>query len=463
MEVLMDAATYTSRRHALRETVSDGLILIAGNGHAPRNYIDNYYPFRQDSHLLYYSGVDHPGLYLVLDPGGREQIYGAAEHPDDVVWLGPHPTLADHAAAAGVEHTGTSEELRERLRGARAGGEVVHFLPPYRAERKFELAELLGDDPRTVEAAVSDQLVRAVATQRSNKSDEEIAEIEAALAVTAEMYRAAMAATCPGRSEAEIAAALQGPALAKARAMAFNPIVTVHGEVLHNESYANTLADGDLLLVDSGAESPRRYASDITRTWPVSGSFSARQREVYGVVLAAQQAALDAASPARSNRDLHLIAARAIADGLVGVGLMQGDSEEAVAVGAHALFMPHGIGHMLGQDVHDMEDLGDVVGYPEGESRSTQFGLNALRLSKKLEPGFVITVEPGAYFIPALIDRWQADKRHGDFIRYDRLEAFRDFGGIRIEDDVLITEDGSRVLGPPIPKAIEDVEAAVGS
>jgi Xaa-Pro aminopeptidase len=275
------------------------------------------------------------------------------------------------------------------------------------------------------------------------------------------MFRAAMAATRPELTEAAIAAELMKPAIAANRQLAFQPIVTVRGEVLHNESYANTLSAADMMVIDSGAESERWYASDITRSFPVNGRFEPAQRDIYEVVLAAQLAAITTASPGVTNRDVHLVAARTITSGLIDVGLMKGDAAAAVEAGAHALFFPHGIGHMLGLDVHDMEDLGDEVGYPEGESRSTQFGLNALRLARRLEPGFVVTIEPGVYFIPALIDRWRAEGRHADFIRYDKVQAFRGFGGIRIEDDVLITDSGSRVLGPGIPKSVSEVEQAV--
>jgi Xaa-Pro aminopeptidase len=457
----MDADTYTARRNALREAVPDGEILILGNAASPRNYADNVYPFRQDSHFLYYAGISSPGLALVLDSEGGSTLYGPPEHPDDLVWFGPHPSLAELADGSGIDGWDTPDALRERMHAAGRNGLRVHFLPPYRSERRFAVAELFGTDPRSVDAGASRELIRTVNAQRSIKGDEEIAEIEDALTVTAAMYRSAMAATEAGRTEAEIAAALQAPALARDRQMAFAPIVTVHGEVLHNEAYSNTLADGQLLLIDSGAESVHWYASDITRTFPVSGRFSPMQRDIYEVVLAAQLATIAACSPEHTNREVHLVAARTVAEGLKGVGLMQGDVDDAVAAGAHALFFPHGIGHMLGQDVHDMEDLGDVVGYPDGESRSDQFGLNFLRLARRLEPGFVVTIEPGVYFIPALIERWAAQERHGEFIRYDRLDSYREFGGVRIEDDVLITENGCRVLGPPIPKEIADVEAAL--
>jgi Xaa-Pro aminopeptidase len=459
----MNAETYRERRQTLREAIPDGAILIIGNTTAPRNYADNIYPFRQDSHFLYYVGVSSPGMALLLDADGGERLFGPVEGADDIVWVGPKPGIEDHAAAAGIASCGGSEDLRDRVRALARQGTVVHYLPPWRAQRRFALADLLDSDPRTINLGVSDDLMRAVLAQRMIKGAEEIAEIEDALTVTAEMYRAAMAATRPGRSEAEIMAVLVEQTAAHGVQLAFNPIVTVRGEILHNESYHNTTADGDLMLIDCGAESAGFYASDVTRTFPVSGQFSDRQREIYELVLQAQLAVIDAASPERTNKELHLIAARTIARGLVDRGLMHGDPDDAVAEGAHALFFPHGIGHMLGLDVHDMEDLGDIVGYPEGEQRSTQFGLSLLRMTRQLEPGFVITVEPGIYFNPVLIARWQAEGLHRDFIRYERLEAFHGFGGVRLEDNVVITDDGCRVLGPSIPKTVAEVEAAVGT
>jgi Xaa-Pro aminopeptidase len=265
----------------------------------------------------------------------------------------------------------------------------------------------------------------------------------------------------PGRTEAEIAAIHQAAAGASDRNQAFNPIVTVCGDVLHNTSYENTLEEGDLLLVDSGAESSKFYASDITRTMPVTGKFSSQQKDIYEVVLAANMEAIDAAAPGVTNRELHLLAARTITEGLKDLGVMKGNVDRAVAAGAHALFFPHGLGHMIGLDVHDMEDLGDIVGYEKGEKRSSQFGLNALRLAKKLEPGFVITIEPGVYFIAALVERWQGEGRHKGYIRYDKLDDYCGLGGVRIEDDVLITKKGHRVLGPPIPKSVEEIETAM--
>jgi Xaa-Pro aminopeptidase len=456
----MDATTYRDWRRRLREAVPGGEILLLGNLPISRNYADAHLPFRQDSSFLYFTGISQEGLALTIGDDGSETLYGPAAHPDDLVWFGARPTLGELAEGAGVAAYGTLEELTARVQSVAGRGNELHFLPPYRADRVLQLAVLLGVDPATASRGGSRALVRAVVAQRSVKSAAEVAEIEDALAVTAEMYRAALAAARPGVTEAAVMAALQAAAAVRGRQLSFSPIVTVRGEVLHNEDYSNVLEAGKLLLVDSGAESPLGYAGDITRTFPVTGRFAPEQRDIYEVVLAAQLAAIGAASPETSNRDVHLVAARTIASGLREIGLMRGDVDEAVAAGAHALFFPHGIGHMLGLDVHDMEDLGDVVGYPEGEPRSTQFGLNFLRLAKQLEPGFVITVEPGVYFIPALIDRWRREGRHAEFIRYDRVQAFRGLGGVRIEDDVLITEDGSRVLGPAIPKSVQDLEVA---
>jgi Xaa-Pro aminopeptidase len=457
----MDAKTYTARRKALRKAAPEGAILIMGNDEAPMNYVDNPYPFRQDSHFLYYAGVSQAGMALLLEPDGTTILYGTPDHPDDVIWFGPHPTLGDHAEAAGVQKSADIADLVDRLATFRNGGTEIHYLPPYRAARSFALGALLGIDPREAQEGASNDLIRAVAAQRSVKEEAEIAEMEDAIAVTAKMYKATMCSAEPGRTEAEIAAIHKAAASASDRHQAFTPIVTVCGDVLHNHSYANTLEEGDLLLVDSGAESPMHYASDVTRTMPVTGKFTSQQQDIYEIVLAANQTAIEAAAPGVTNRDLHLLAARTITAGLKDIGLMKGNVDKAVAAGAHALFFPHGIGHMIGLDVHDMEDLGDIVGYDEGEERSEQFGLAYLRLARTLEPGFVITIEPGIYFIAALFERWEGEGLHKAFIHYDKLENFCGLGGVRIEDDVLVTEDGHRVLGPPIPKTVDEIEEAM--
>ncbi|HPF34257.1 MAG TPA: aminopeptidase P family protein [Candidatus Krumholzibacteria bacterium] len=459
----MQTATWKGRRAALREAVADGIILLPGNDEAPRNYADNPYPFRQDSHFLYYVGTDHPGMAALLLPEGREILFGAPEHPDDVVWFGPHPTLGDFAAQAGMADHRPLADLPGILAEAARQGVTVHYLPPYREANRRKLADWLGVRAAEVAPGASAALTAAVVAQREVKTDAEVAEMEYAIGCSALMYRTAMQVARAGLQESRIMGMIAGVALMEGLSFSFPPIVTVHGEVLHNHGYGNLLKDGDLLLIDSGVESPGHYCSDITRTLPVGGVFTRKQRDVYEVVLEAQRAAIEAVAPGATNLQVHLAAARATASGLKDLGLMQGDVDEAVAAGAHALFFPHGIGHMIGLDVHDMEDLGDAVGYDPGVARSGQFGLGFLRLAKTLRPGFAVTIEPGVYFIPALMERWRAAGTCRDFIRYDRLEGFAGFGGIRIEDDVLVTEDGRRVLGTPIPKTPDDIEVLMSA
>lgn len=382
---------------------------------------------------------------------------------DDLLWTGAGNDRLDLARQAGVETVEDLDRLGAYLAKAHSKGLAVHYLPPYQATSLLKIADVLAIDPSAVVAGASGELIEAVARQRSVKSDVEIADMEEVYSITDQMHRLAMAMTRPGAYEYEIIGAMQGFALAQNRPPAFIPVVTVRGEVLHNHSCDNLLEDGQILLNDSGLESRLGYASDITRSYPVNGRFSTSQAEVYNIVLRAQLAGIEGIRPQVDFGDLHYHAARIIADGLRQIGLMQGNSDDAAAAGAHALFFPHGLGHMLGLDVHDMEDLGDIVGYKKGTTRSPQFGTNFLRLCRSLEEGYVVTVEPGIYFIPALIDRWQQEQRHSEFINYDRLASFRSFGGIRIEDNVVVTKSGGRVLGPGIPKSVADVEEAMAA
>ena len=453
--------TYRTRRNAIREAAAGGVILWLGHVPQPRNYAAETYPFRQNSHFLYYTGISEPDLAVLTFPEkDRDILFSRPVTMDEIVWSGPGRTRAEVAREARIETVEDLDTLGSHLARARDEGLKIHYLPPYQASTVLRLGELLGIKPDAVRAGVSKDLVEAVVRQRLIKEEAEIAEIEDALRVTDRMHRAAMAAARPGRYEYEIAGEMQSVALAAGREQAFTPIVTIHGEVLHNHSYDHVLADGQMLLNDSGVESRRFYASDITRTFPVSGRFTAVQAEVYETVLRAQLAAIGMIKPGVPYVDVHTHASRVIADGMHQMGLMKGSTEDAVSAGAHALFFPHGLGHMLGLDVHDMEDLGDIVGYPNGQERSKQFGRNFLRLVRCLEPGHVLTVEPGLYFIPALIDKWEGERRHTDFICYDKLKSFRDFGGIRIEDNVAVTASGVRVLGPGIPKRVKEVEAA---
>jgi Xaa-Pro aminopeptidase len=456
------AETYRDRRNQLlRQLPENSLVLLPGNVESPMNCADNTYPFRQDSSFLYFCGHSQPGLALTMDAStGTSTLFGDDLSLDHIVWMGSQPLMAERAAQSGVEGHAPLAELTTLLQQARRQGKTIMILPPYRVENTQRLAHWLDCRMEEVASYVSPLLIEQVVALRSIKSPEEIAEMEKAVNLTADMHLRAMTFARAGQKEAAVAGLLEGMAIAEGGRLSYPAIVTVNGHILHNHYHGNTLAEKDLLLIDAGAASLAQYAGDITRTFPVGSRFSQQQAEIYELVRQALEQATAALQPGRPYRDAHLLAARVMTTGLIELGLMQGDPEEAVAAGAHALFFPHGLGHMLGLDVHDMEDLGeDYVGYDDEIKRSDQFGLRSLRLGKRLQAGYVLTVEPGLYFIPALIDRWQADGRHEAFIRYDRLADYRDFGGIRIEDNVLITTDGYRVLGRPIAKTIPEVEA----
>jgi Xaa-Pro aminopeptidase len=451
---------FRQRRNKIREQAGGDMILWLGHMLQPRNYADNAYPFRQNSHFLYYTGLAEPDMAMLSFPEfNRDILFTRSTSIDDIVWTGPKPSRDELARDAGIDVAEDMEHLKEYLDKAQTKKAKIHYLPPYQYSALFRLAQLLSVETGEVVPNSSQLLMELVAGQRSIKSDVEIAEIEEALSITDRMHRACMAAARPGMRESELAGIIQGIALSGDRQQAYDPIVTVRGEVLHNHSYDGILNEGQLLLNDSGAESVMYYASDITRTFPVSGRFTTVQAEIYQIVLRMQLGTMGMIKPGISYREIHVGACRLLAEGLRTMGLMQGNPSDAVEAGAHALFFPHGIGHMLGLDVHDMEDLGDIVGHKK-EKRSGQFGLNFLRLSRPLESGFVLTVEPGIYFIPALIDRWQQEQKHKEFINYDKIGAFRGFGGIRIEDNILVTPAGAHVLGPGIPKTIPEVENA---
>ncbi len=459
---MFDPAIFRERRRRLGKDVGSGLILFFANDEVGMNYAGNTYPYRQDSSFLYFWAVDSAGLAATIDVDeGTETLFGDNLTVADIVWTGPQPTMAERCKDGAVASTAPMAELATRLGAAIKQGRRVHFMAPYRPEHTLKLADLLGLAPAVVPSYRSEALHKAIVAQRNIKSPEEIADIEWAINLSREMYLTAMAATRPGKREGEIVAELSRIAIAHGCAFSFPPICSVHGETLHNPFYRNLLALGDVMVLDSGVETPHKNASDITRTIPVSGKFSARQKDLYEAVLHAQTASIAAIKPGVPYKTVHLLAARTFAADLKTLGLMKGDVDEAVAAGAHALFFPHGLGHMMGMDVHDMENLGEaVVGYEPGLERSQQFGLGYLRLARPLEPGFVLTVEPGLYFIPALIDQWKSERRHDAFINYDAVDRFRDARGYRIEDDVVVTGTGCRVLGTPIPKTVEDVERA---
>lgn len=453
---------YSTRRSKLKELVGDGIILLLGNNDVPMNYTDNTYHFRQDSSFLYYFGLDFQGLAGYIDANdGTEMLFGNDVEIEDIIWMGPQVSLKENAAKVGCQKTAPFKELFNYVNKAIAQGRKIHFLPPYRAENKLLLEELTGIACAKLQLHSSLELTKAVIKMRSIKDAGEIEEIKKACAIGYDMHVMAMKMAMPGTWEQTISGALEGIAIAQGTASPYPIILSQHGEVLHNHGHENILEEGRLMVVDAGGESLMHYASDFTRTTPVGGKFNQQQREIYNIVLAANDRATALSTPGTSYLSVHLEAAKVIASGLKDLGLMKGDVDEAVKAGAHALFFPHGLGHMMGLDVHDMEDLGQIyVGYDDEFRPVDQFGTAYLRLGKRLEPGNVITNEPGLYFIPALIDKWKAEKINTDFINFDKLEAYRDFGGIRLEDDLLITETGSEILGERVPITVEEVEAA---
>ncbi len=451
---------YWQRRKMLRAMVGEGLILFAGNEESSMNYSANTYHFRQDSSFLYFFGINKPGFYGVCDvDNDRDTLYGDDFTIDDIIWMGEQPAVSDLAAGVAVETSASVNELATLLKQAMQSGRKVHLLPPYRGDHKVKLAQLMDVDHKVLSGLISQELIDSVVKLRSHKDQFEISEIEKAVAVAGIMHTTAMKMAYPGNFERELAGAIEGIALSHGGPVSFPVILSMDGQTLHNHYHGNELSEGRMVVCDAGAETAMCYASDITRTFPVGGKFSTQQKEIYNIVLNANTETIEASIPGRTYREVHLMAARIIAGGLKELGLMKGDLDEAVAAGAHALFFPHGLGHMLGLDVHDMEGLGENhVGYSDSLKRSEQFGLAYLRLGRELEPGFVITNEPGCYFIPALIDQWKGEKKHTQFINYDEVKKYRAFGGVRIEDDVLITDTGSRVLGTPIPKTVDEVE-----
>lgn len=456
---------YKSRREKLISLISDGIILLPGNTDVAFNYPANIYTFRQDSAFLYFFGVKEPNIIGLIDTNsGEEYMFGNDVDIDDIIWMGKLPTMKDFANKNGVNKTAPLSDATEFLKKAISQGRKIHFLPTYRAETKLQLQDLLNIPANDINNNVSEELIKAVVKLRAVKDKYEIADIEGSIDVAYKMHTTAMKMAHAGMTEQEIFGKMEGIALAGGGPVSFPVILSVNGNILHNHHHHNTLKDGQLLLADAGAESSMHYCSDITRVSPVGGKFSSKQKDIYEAVLAANLEVIKNSKAGVAYKEMHILSAKIIAKRLKSVGLMKGNVDDAVANGAHALFYPHGLGHMMGLDVHDMEGLGEnSVGYNDEYKRSNQFGLAFLRMARKLEEGFVMTVEPGIYFIPELIDIWKAEKKHTEFINYDKLEDYRTFGGIRLEDDILITNEGCRVLGKPIPKTVKEVEAMVNS
>jgi Xaa-Pro aminopeptidase len=451
---------YMQRRKILCDQLEAGVIFLPGNEEVPMNYASNGYHFRQDSTFLYYFGLDAVGLAGMIDvESGESILFGDELDLTDIIWMGPQRPLSEQSKDSGIDRVEPAKSFRSHLDNCVKGHRKVHYIPPYREKITSAISTLLNISRADVAKNSSEELIAAVISQRSYKSSEEIAEIEKAHIVSYNMHTTAMRMAKPGIYEREIAGKIEGIALSAGGNLAFPVILSIRGEILHNHYHGNILKDGDLIINDSGAENEMHYATDITRTFPVNGKYTPVQKDIYQIVLRAETEAIEAIKPGIKYRDIHLKSAYTIASGLKDLGLMKGNLDDAVQAGAHALFFPHGLGHMMGLDVHDMENLGeDLVGYDATTQRSDQFGLAYLRLGKELESGFVLTVEPGIYFIPALISEWKKAHKNEEFIAFAQVEKYLNFGGIRIEDDVIITATGSRLVGQPIPKTIEAVE-----
>ena len=455
---------YVARRQRLIKSVGDGILLFLGNSEAPSNYSDNQYIFRQDSTWLYYFGIDQPDMAAVIDvESGQETIFGNDVDIDDIIWMGPQPLVSSRAEEVGVANTAPLADLEKVVKAAVAKGRKVHFLPPYRYRNMILLHSLLGLPFDQMKAAASVEFIKAVVEMRLVKEPCEIQQIDMACNLGYAMHMAATKLMKPGMLEQDLVGVMEGVVISGGYMTSFPTILSQNGETLHNHSHHQIITEGRLTVIDAGAEIASHYCSDFTRTLPCSGRFTKQQKEVYTIVSEANNLALGLARPGISYRDVHLAAARLILQGLKNIGLVKGDVDEAVAAGAAGLFMPHGLGHNMGLDVHDMENLGEnYVGYEEGIKRSTQLGLGSLRMARVLKPGNVVTDEPGIYFIPALIDKWKAEGTCRDFINFEALDAYRSFGGIRIEDDLLITESGARLLGSKrLPRTVEEVENAM--
>jgi Xaa-Pro aminopeptidase len=451
---------YIKRRETLHGLMQSGLGLFMGNSEAPLNYPANTYHFRQDSDFLYYFGLDMPGFAGVMDfDSGKDWIFGDDFGLDDIIWMGPQPTVKDLALKAGVNNTAPLRKLEETIKEAVSKKRRIHFLPPYRGESKMALGSLLKENPCQMKTLASTDLIKAVVSMRSIKEDIEIKEIEKAVGIAYDMHVTAMKMCKPGVSEQEIFGTIEGLALAKGGGTSFPIILSINGQTLHNHVHNNILVKGRMMVTDAGAESNMHYASDITRTTPVGGKFSSQQKEIYEIVYRANTECIAAMKPGVPNRDIHFKACRIIAEGAKSLGFMKGDISEAVEAGAHTLFMPHGLGHQMGLDVHDMESLGEnYVGYSDTVKRSDKFGTAYLRFALPYQPGHVLTVEPGFYFIPELINQWKAEGKYSAFINYGKLDKYMKVGGVRIEDNVLITAKGHKVLGKHIPKTVSEIE-----
>ncbi|MBQ5985567.1 MAG: aminopeptidase P N-terminal domain-containing protein [Bacteroidales bacterium] len=463
---MFDKSVYTKRRGTLlgkmREAGAQGILLFIGNAEAPAQYRDNCYKFRQDSTWLYYFGLDEPMMAAILDlESGEETLFADDVEIGDIIWMGPQPSVRSKAEGVGIGRTAPYAEVDKAVKAAVKAGRTVHYIAPTRYFNKLRLMEMLGR--YRIENGISLPMTEAIISMRLIKEDVEIAAIDEACALGYEMHSVARDSIVPGIIEQDIVGKMEGVTLAKGWGVSFPTILTQHGETLHNHLHDKVIEPGKLMVIDAGAESNLHYASDFTRTYPTSGKFTPKQREIYQIVCDCNEYAFSLTRPGITYREVHLATARKMLEGLSALGLVHGDLDEMVREGIAGLFQPHGLGHNMGLDVHDMEDLGEnLVGYDKDQTRAKQLGLGSLRMARRLVPGHVITDEPGIYFIPALIDKWKAEGTGKGFVNFDKLASYYDFGGIRLEDDVLVTETGARRLGPcRLPIHPDDVEAAM--
>ena len=462
---------YARRRQTLVAKMADsaaegkrGIALFIGNTEAPAQYKDNCYKFRQDSTWLYFFGIDQPLYAAIIDlDNGNETIFANDVEIGDIIWMGPQPSVASVAASVGVERSAPYTDLNAAVAKVLAEGRPVHFVKPSRYYNTMKIASLLGCGTDEVAGRFSLALTKAIISMRLVKEDCEIEVIDDACNLGYEMHTVARNSIVPGIIEQEIVGKMDGVTLSKGWGVSFPTILTQHGETLHNHLHDKIIEPGKLMVIDAGAESNVHYASDFTRTYPTSGKFTAKQREIYQIVCDCNEFAFSMTSPGISYREVHLKTMHLMLEELRALDIVRGDVQDMVEAGIAGLFMPHGLGHNMGLDVHDMEDYGEnYVGYDDDQSRSPQLGLGSLRMARKLVPGNVITDEPGIYFIPALIEKWKSEKTDQGFVNYSKLESYYDFGGIRLEDDVLVTADGARRLGKErLPISPDDVEAAM--
>jgi Xaa-Pro aminopeptidase len=456
---MFDIGTYIERRNKLKMQMDSGLILILGNEESPINYTDNPYWFRQDSTFLYYFGLNKPGLIGMIDiDKGKEYLFGNKPTIDDIIWGGNKTPIEEQAQTIGIKNTGIIYDVERIVKNSVSKDRKVHLIPQYRAENKIKISNWLNCSPDEVPKFYSEKLIKTIVAQREIKSKEELNEIEKAVNTTVEMHKTAMQIVKPGLKELDIVSEIEKIVKKEGGNTSFPTIATKHGEIMHNHYHGNQLMDGDMFLLDCGAETTMGYAGDLSSTMPVGTSFTDRQKDIYNITLESHNTSIEMLKPGLPFKDIHFQACRIIVEGLKNLGIMKGNTDDALEVGAHALFFPCGLGHQMGLDVHDMENLGEeFVGY-NGSAKSNQFGLKSLRMAKPLKTGMVLTIEPGIYFIPMLINIWKRENRFTDFINYAKLEDYLDFGGIRNEEDFVITDEGYALIGNQKPKTIEDVE-----